>query len=70
MNTPAVRGLLATGITALALTYVKPPLFYLPDGTPRIASWATDKPDQKADAVTVPWWLAALAVGVAVDLFV
>lgn len=68
--TPAMRAITAGGATALALFYVKPLTFFTPDGKPRVATWATDRKDQLEEAVLIPWWAAAIAVGIAVDLFI
>jgi len=70
ITTPAVRALLAAGATAAALYAVKPVAFFDPAGRPRLAKWAVSRPDQVSEAVAVPWWLAAVGVGLAVDLFV
>lgn len=65
-----MRGLVAGGATAAALYSVKPLTFFDPLGKPRLARWAVTRDDQIGDSVLVPWWLAAIAVGAAVDLFV
>lgn len=69
-STPAMRAALASAVTAAALYYTKPPLFFKPDGAARLPSWTIANKDQREEAVLVPWWLAAVAVGVAVDLFI
>ena len=69
LNTPLVRALIATGATAAALHVVKPYTFFEENGEPRPWTQSVKRVDQLKRATSVPWWLATLAVGVAVDLF-
>lgn len=68
--TPGFRALFATAVTWVMLVTVKPAAFFTPSGSPRLARWAVSRPEQLQESVTVPYWAVALAVGVAVDLFI
>lgn len=69
-TTPGFRALLATAVSFVVLRAIKPSVFFTPAGQPRMARWAVSRPEQVQESVAVPYWGLALAIGVAVNLFI